>query len=270
MQDSPGRPAVAVLLPGSGSDHLFVASAFAQPLAMLGIRLIAPPPVAGSGVVHALDDALCLAAQEHADGNPGGVLVGGVSLGAHVAAGWAVRNPGRCAGLLLALPGWLGSPAGAPAALAALASADAVRRDGLDRTLAQVRATIGSTPSQRWLADELDRAWRGYGDALADSLRAAAAATAPTADELRGLAPPAGIVALSDDPLHPATVAQQWADALPRAAVVTTCLRAVGRDRAALGRAAVLAWLRAAHAEPDVRSRGAVPSFAQNQALVGG
>jgi pimeloyl-ACP methyl ester carboxylesterase len=231
------RPAVAVLLPGSGSDHVFVAAAFAQPLAMLGIRLIAPPPVAGSDVVRAMRRAL----RATIDGVSGGALVGGVSLGAHVAAGWAARNPGRCAGLLLALPAWLGPPAGAPAAVAAQASADAVRRDGVGRTLAEVRATAG----QRWLADELDRAWRGYGDALADSLAAAAATTAPSTDELRRLTVPAGIVALSDDPLHPHAVARLWADALPRAAVVTTSLRAVGRDRATLGRAAVLGWLRA-------------------------
>ena len=33
------------------------------------------------------------------------VLVGGISFGAHLAAEWAVRNPSRCAGLVLALPG---------------------------------------------------------------------------------------------------------------------------------------------------------------------
>lgn len=257
MLPSRYRPAVAILLPGSGSDHVFVASAFAQPLASLGIHLVAPPPLPGSTVVSAMWHALDSAA------GVGGaaVLVGGVSLGAHVATSWAARNPDRCAGLLLALPGWLG-PAhsmradAAPAAAAARASAAAVRRDGVDRTLAEVRATV----RQRWLADELDRAWRGYGAGLADSLDAAAASAAPTAQELSRLWLPAGIAALSDDPLHPHDVAEQWRNAMPRAAVVTTSLRAMGHDRATLGRAALLAWLRAAHRRPAVPHTPAEPA----------
>ena len=228
-----------MLLPGSGSDHVFVASAFAQPLAACGVRLVAPPPVAGRGVVDAMWRALDAATGEHGTN----LLVGGVSLGAHVAATWAARHPGRCAGLLIALPGWVGPPGYAPAAVAARASADAVRRDGLEATLTAVRTTAGP----RWVADELDRAWRGYGSALAESLHAAAATPAPTTGELRRLALPAGVAALADDPLHPRAVARRWADALPRAALVTTSLNAMGLDRATLGRAAVLAWLRAVH-----------------------
>jgi len=235
MRTGPCRPAVAVLLPGSGSDHAFVAAAFAQPLAALGIRLIAPPPRPGPDVVAAMWRAL--------DATAGaGALVGGISLGAHVAARWAVGNPGRCAGLLVALPAWVGRPDSAPSAVAAAATADAVLRDGVDHALRQVRA---GAPS--WVADELDRSWRWYGAGLAESLRAAAGTPAPTVEQLRTLAVPAGIAALADDPLHPHAVALAWADALPRATMITTSLRAVGRDRAALGRAAVLGWLRATH-----------------------
>lgn len=230
-----------MLLPGSGSDHVFVVSAFGFPLSALGIRLVAPPPEPGGAVVSAMWHALDSAVEESgADG--AGLLVGGISLGAHVAAGWAAGNPGRCAGLLLALPAWLGPADAAPAAGAARASANAVRRDGLPRTLAAMRAAV----PQRWLADELDRAWRSYGDGLADALDAAAASAAPTAAQLRRLTMPAGIAALADDPLHPRAVAERWRRALPSAAVVTTSLDAVGRDRATLGRATVLAWLRAA------------------------
>ena len=234
MRTFPERPTVAVVLPGTASDQVFVTAVFAGPLASLGIRLVAPPPVAGAGVVRAMIAAL------DAETTPG-ALVGGVSLGAHVAASWAVRRPGRAAGLLLAMPAWLGEPApDAPAAMAARASAAAVRADGVDATLAGVRA---GTPA--WLADELDRAWRGHGPGLADTLDAAAGTPAPTAEELRSLAVPAGIAVADDDPVHPSAVARLWCAALPNAAVVGTTLVAIGEDRAALGRAAVLAWLRA-------------------------
>jgi len=227
------RPTVAVLLPGSGSDELFVAAVFERPLAAMGIRLLAPPPRVGADLVHGMR----LALDEHA--GPG-VLVGGVSLGAHVAARWVVRNQGRCAGLLVALPAWVGEPGPAPAALAAAASAAGVRRDGIEGTLRQVRS---GAPA--WVADELDRAWRRHGAALADSLHAASSTAAPTLEELRGLVAPVGIAALADDPLHPRSVAESWAGALPAAALVTTSMAAVGHDRDALGRAALLGWLRA-------------------------
>lgn len=223
-----------MLLAGSGSDEVFVSSVFRGPLAAVGIRLLAPPPRPGCGVVSGMWQDLDAAADHR-------TLVGGVSLGAHVAASWALRNPGRCAGLLLALPAWLGAPGTAPAAVAAAATADAVCRDGLDHAVRQVRAS-----APEWLAAELSRAWHRHGVALAQSLRVAAHTAAPTADELGRLDVAAGVAALVDDPLHPLPMAFSWAAAMPRAAVVSTGLQTVGRDRAALGRAAILGWLRAA------------------------
>jgi pimeloyl-ACP methyl ester carboxylesterase len=224
-----------VLLPGSGSDAEFVAEAFAEPLAAVGVRLLAPPPRPGAGVVERMRADLDRAAARH-----GPVLAGGVSLGAQVAASWAVDCPGRCAGLLVALPAWIGEPGRAPAAEAARASADLVAAAGVEAALAHARS--GSPP---WIADELDRAWRRYGRALADSLRAAATTAAPTLGQLRRLQIPVGVVGLADDPVHPLEVARAWAGAPRSAAMVTLPLDAVGRDRQALGRAAVLAWLRA-------------------------
>jgi pimeloyl-ACP methyl ester carboxylesterase len=228
-------PAHAVLLPGSGSDDVFVTEAFAEPLASAGVGLFAPRPRPGPGVVDQLRAELNLAAARY-----GRVLAGGVSLGAHLAASWAASDPGRCAGLLVALPAWTGVPGDAPASVAGVAAAKAISSAGLESALSGTRA---GAPA--WLADELDRAWRGYGPALADSLRVAASTPGPVPDELRRLDLPVGVVALTDDPLHPLDVARAWVAALPRAALVTTTLAAIGRDRRALGRAAVLAWLRA-------------------------
>jgi pimeloyl-ACP methyl ester carboxylesterase len=238
-------PAVAVLLPGSGSDEVLVRAAFAGPLRAIGVSLQAVVPRWGGDVVTGyraeLDRAL-----GWARGNGVRLLVGGVSLGAHVAAAWAAeRLPAagdRLAGLLLALPAWTGPPGNAPAALAARATAGLVRAGGVEAALAA--AMHGSPP---WLAAELGRAWPRYGPGLAAALDAAAAEPGPDAAALRALTVPAGIAALTDDQVHPLAVADRWQRLLPRAVRCTADLAAFGADSAVLGRAAVLGWLRASH-----------------------
>lgn len=227
---------LAVLLPGTGSDDVFVRSVFDVPLAAVGVRTVTPSPAPGPGLGEAFLAALDTASERGA----GGVLAGGISFGAHLAAEWAVRNPDKCAGLLLALPAWHGEPDDSPAALSARLGAEAVRADGVEAAL----RTVGETVDP-WLSTELGRAWRGYGDGLADSLRAAADRPAPTLEELATLDIPVGVAAFTDDQVHPVSVARAWVDAMPRAALCTTRLDIIGADPEALGRAAVLAWLRA-------------------------
>jgi pimeloyl-ACP methyl ester carboxylesterase len=226
----------AVLIPGTGSDEVLVRAVFARPLAALGVDLVAPPPPPGGELARGYLTLVDTVANER--GVP--ILVGGISFGAHLAAEWAVRNPGRCAGLLAALPAWNGSPGQAPASLAAKLSADLVARDGVEPALA---ASIEGVPG--WLADELSRAWRRHGDGLAESLRVAAGHPAPTLEALAALDVPGGIATCVDDPIHPAELAHAWASALTRASVCETSLTAMGADRESLGRATVLAWLRA-------------------------
>lgn len=223
-----------MLLPGTGSDEVFVRAVFAGPLRALGVPLIAPPPPPGAALAEGYLARLDALADEH-----GELLVGGISFGAHLAAEWAVAHPGRCGGLLAALPAWNGFPGQAPASLAATLSADLVAASGVGAALAQ---TAGSPD---WLRAELDRAWRRHGDGLADGLRVAAGRPSPTLAELSGLAVPAGIGTCTDDPIHPTKVASEWATALPRAALGETTLTALGADRESLGRATVLAFLRA-------------------------
>ncbi|MDQ2585631.1 alpha/beta fold hydrolase [Saccharothrix yanglingensis] len=220
----------AVLLPGTASDEVFVASVFARPLAEAGYSLVAPPSRGVAEHVDALDAAWA--------GRP--LVVGGVSLGAHVAASWAVRHPERCAGVLVALPAWNGPAGGAPAALAAAASAAAVEAVGVDGALTGVDG---------WLGDELRRAWPRYGRRLADVLREAAGSVAPTVAELGRLGVPVGVAACTDDPVHPIETARTWVDALPRGVLRTTTLAELGADREVLGRAALDA-LREAGAGP--------------------
>jgi pimeloyl-ACP methyl ester carboxylesterase len=221
------------VLPGSGSDDVFVRSAFGGPLRELGIRLHAPRPRRGTDVVAGYRADLD-AAWDRADGP---LLVGGVSLGAQVAARWAAARGGGVAGLLLALPAWGGAPEGAPAALAARLTADRVRRDGLGPTLDAVRA---DTPP--WLAAELARAWTGFGPGLADALDAAAAEPGPADAELAALDVPAGVVGVSGDAVHPLAEARRWCALLPQAVLVTSTLAAFGADPTVLGRGALRGW----------------------------
>ncbi|SEF34712.1 hypothetical protein SAMN05421837_107533 [Amycolatopsis pretoriensis] len=223
-----------MLLPGTGSDEVFVRAVFGGPLRALGVPLIAPPPPPGAALADGYLATLDALADEH-----GELLVGGISFGAHLAAEWAVANPGRCGGLLAALPAWNGVPGSAPASLAATLSADLVAGSGVDVALAQ---TAGSPD---WLRAELDRAWRRHGAGLADGLRVAAGRPSPSLGALAALDVPAGIGTCTDDPIHPTKVASEWATALPRGVLGETTLTALGADRESLGRATVLAFLRA-------------------------
>ncbi|SDM87856.1 alpha/beta fold hydrolase [Allokutzneria albata] len=220
----------AVLLPGAGSDDEFVRAVFEGPLRSLGVPLITPGPGLPGEHVSALSEAA----------EQGPVLAGGISLGAHLAAAWTVKNPNRCIGLLLAMPAWIGRSADQPAAVAARLGAASARELGLSEALD--RACAGVDP---WLAAELRRSWTRHGAGLADVLDAAAATPAPTLAELSTITVPAGVVACVDDPLHPLQVAMDWHRALPRSALGVSTLSALGADRESLGRAALLAYLRA-------------------------
>ncbi|MFG1644881.1 alpha/beta fold hydrolase [Amycolatopsis sp. NPDC049252] len=228
------RVPAAVLLPGTGSDEVFVRAVFDGPLRALGVPLLAPPPPPGASLAEGYLAVLDALADEH-----GELLVGGISFGAHLAAEWAVRNPGRCGGLLAALPAWNGAPGPAPASRAATLSADLVARSGVGAALAQTEGSPG------WLRAELARAWRRHGDDLAAGLRVAAARPSPSLAQLAALNVPAGVGTCTDDPVHPTKVASDWAASLPRASLGRTTLAALGADRESLGRATVLAFLRA-------------------------
>lgn len=190
-----------------------------------GARLITPAPRPDrlvGGYLSALDDA----ARE------GPIAVGGISIGAAVAAAWALAHPGQTVAVLAGLPAWAGPPGSAPAALAARYSASALRADGLAATTAQMRAS-----SPAWLADELSRSWGAQWPLLPDAMDEAAAYVAPSCDELNTLAVPLGVAAAVDDPIHPLQAGVDWVAAAPRAALRTVTLDQIGADSAALGAA---------------------------------
>ncbi|ASW96410.1 hypothetical protein [Mycobacterium intracellulare] len=218
-----------VLLPGTGSDDDYVQRAFSGPLAHVGAVLVNPPPRPDrliDGYLAALDAAAC----------EGPIAVGGVSIGAAVAAAWALAHPDRTVAVLAALPAWAGAPGEAPAALAARYSASRLRADGLAATTTQMRAS-----SPPWLADELTRSWGAQWPHLPDAMEEAAAYVAPSCDELAGLAAPLAVAAAVDDPIHPLQAGLDWVAAAPRAALRTVTLDQIGADPAALGAACLTA-----------------------------
>jgi pimeloyl-ACP methyl ester carboxylesterase len=223
------RGVATVLLPGTGSDDDYVYRAFSRPLREVGATLVAPPPQPDrliDGYVSALDGAA----------RDGPIGVGGVSIGAAVAAAWALAHPERTVAVLAALPAWAGAPGGAPAALAARYSASQLRADGLAATTTQMRAS-----SPPWLADELARSWRAQWPQLPDAMEEAAAYVAPSCADLSRLTAPLAVAAAIDDPIHPLQVAVDWVAAAPRAALRTVTLDQMGADTAALGAACLAA-----------------------------
>ncbi|MDD4868377.1 MAG: alpha/beta hydrolase, partial [Mycobacterium sp.] len=178
------------------------------------------------GYLCALDDAA----------RAGPVCVGGVSIGAAVAAAWALAHPERTLAVLAGLPAWTGPPNAAPAALAAQHSASRLREKGLAAATAQMKAS-----SPPWLGDELARSWRAQWPQLPDAMDQAAAYVAPTCADLGRLRAPLAVASAVDDPIHPLQVGADWVAAAPRAALRTVTLDQLGRDPAALGKACLAA-----------------------------
>ncbi|MGV0627296.1 alpha/beta hydrolase [Mycolicibacter minnesotensis] len=231
------RSTTAVLLPGTGSDDDYVRRAFGPPLQQVGVELITPRPQPGRLIEGYLD------ALEEVAQRSGPIIVGGVSIGAAVAAAWALRHRQRVAGVLAALPAWTGAPDDAPAALAARYSAEQLRNDGLAAVVAQMRAS-----SPAWLSDELTRSWTAQWPLLPDALEEAAAYLAPTRAELATLAVPMGVTAAVDDAVHPLQIAAEWVAVAPHASLCTVTLDQIGADPTALGAAGLSALIQAGRA----------------------
>jgi len=230
-----------VAMPGAGFDGDFARRAFGPAARTLGIdiRPVDPDPYDWVGGYRGALDA----AARH-----GAVLAVGISIGACAAIRWALDNPQRCAGVWAALPPWTGAAGDAPASLSATFGADSIERTGLDATLDEMR--VGSPA---WLADELERSWRaiaargpGDGSALVTLFRQVASFTAPTDDELSALAAtgvPVVVTAATDDPVHPAMVAQHWRAASGNEfRYGTVTLEQIGIERGAIGESCARAW----------------------------
>lgn len=223
------RGVTVVLLPGTGSDDDYVQRALGGPCREAGATVVAPKPRPESlidGYRAALDSAA----------TAGRIAVGGVSIGAAVAAAWALDNPLRTVAVLAALPAWTGEPGDAPAAASAHYTASRLRSDGLAAVTAEMRSS-----SPPWLADELARSWRGQWPHLPDAMDEAAAFIAPSREQFARLQAPMGVACALDDPIHPWQVGREWARAAPAAAAQDTTLAELGVDATVLGVACLTA-----------------------------
>ena len=162
-------------------------------------------------------------------------VVGGTSLGAHVAAAYAAEH--YVDALLLAIPGTLGPDV--PTSRANAAVAAEIETYGVAATLRRI-AQESTVP--RWVVIELERSWPRHDPAsLVAALRAVAAEEPATAVT----SAPTGVVGLVDDPAHPFAAAEAYANELPRAALESLTLAEWGERRAILGDAALAACRRA-------------------------
>lgn len=211
-----------LILHGAGSTPEFVQRAFGPAARGHGWELVAPD-VRGLD----MDQMLALIA----GAQPAQVL-GGVSLGAHAVAAFAARTGWR-GRLYAVMPAWLGEP-GDVAHLTA-ATADEVERTS---TVAVVTRLLDHAPGD-WIARELQAAWLAMPTGtLVRALRVAAAQWAPVPLDLARINAESTVVALADDPTHPAAVAVAWAHAIPGAR-----LREVPRDLAGQGPQSLAQWL---------------------------
>ena len=154
------------------------------------------------------------------------VILGGVSLGGHAAAGLlasAERPPSAVAGLVC-LPAWLGRPDDVAAMTAAAAT---------DISTRGIAAVLNDLDSGDWVVAELSKAWRDRDDTqLASELRMTSRQQSPQLADLANLSLPVGVVGLANDPLHPLRAAKDWADALPRSGMSTMARHEAAADRA--------------------------------------
>ncbi|WP_067894644.1 alpha/beta fold hydrolase [Nocardia vaccinii] len=218
------RPAIVVGLPGTGSDADFARRAFEPACAARDLPFIAVQPDPRDVVASyraALDEAA----------RSGPVLAAGISLGAAIAVEWACARVESAFGVIAALPAWTGADTtGCPAALSAAATAAQLRADGLEAVVERMRLS-----SPAWLAQALTQSWRGQWPDLPQALEEAAGYAWPTPETLAGLQVPTVIVSAVDDPVHPAAVAEDWAELIPRAELRHITLAELGTDPAVLG-----------------------------------
>jgi len=152
-------------------------------------------------------------------------FLGGHSMGAHTAVGYALRHPERLAGLVVIGPTYLGEIR--PESLDYWNGlAAALEADGVDGFVAYIGEEQGIDSNWRdsvlrFTRERLLR--QEHPEALAQVLREAPRSRPfDSLDELRSLDVPALVVASNDDadPGHPYAAAAAYAEALPRAELV--------------------------------------------------
>ncbi|HEX6601411.1 MAG TPA: alpha/beta hydrolase [Solirubrobacterales bacterium] len=153
-------------------------------------------------------------------------LLGGHSMGAHTAAAYALRHPGRLAGLVLIGPTFQGEIK--PASLEYWDGlAAALERDGVDGFVAYIGEKQGIDPRWRSSVERFTRERmlaQRHPEALAEALREVPRSRPfESLEELSAIEAPALVVASNDDadPGHPYEAAAAYAEALPQGRLIS-------------------------------------------------
>jgi pimeloyl-ACP methyl ester carboxylesterase len=180
------------------------------------------PPRGGYSYAELADD---LEAVLHAEADDGPAVLAGHSMGAHTVAAFALARPERVAGLVLIGPAYPGVPTSEEVVARWDELAEGLEEGGVDGFLvAYERQELN--PSWR---DTLLRITRErllthrHPDAVAQAMREVPRDVPfESLDELEFLDVPALVVASNDeaDPGHPRSVAEAYAERLPRATLV--------------------------------------------------
>jgi pimeloyl-ACP methyl ester carboxylesterase len=181
------------------------------------------PPGQGYGYPQLIDDLERVVRQQLGEER---FLLAGHSMGSHTAVGYALRHPERLAGLVVIGPVYTGEVA--PRALAYWDGlAAALEEDGIDGFVAFIGAHQGIDPGWSETVLRFTRArmeLHRHPEALARALREVPRSRPFAAlSDLEALSVPALVVASHDaaDPGHPYAAALAYAEALPRARLIS-------------------------------------------------
>jgi 3-oxoadipate enol-lactonase len=148
-------------------------------------------------------------------------------MGCHTAAAFALADPGRVAGLVLAAPVTLGLPPPEESLAYWDRLADGLAGGGVDGFMTAYEADLTVDPEwrERVLAITRERlSLHRHPQAVADALRAVSRSIPfEGMAELAALRVPALVVASHDeaDPGHPYAIAEAWSEAIPGARLIS-------------------------------------------------
>ncbi len=224
-----GQGAPVFFQHGLGGDHLQTFEAFPDlpDWQLHTVECRAHGASAGTGPL-----SIAQFANDVAGAMPADAVLGGISMGAAIAARLAALRPGRLRALILVRPAWFDRPA--PANLSSIAEVAAMLARG------QTGADFAATPTHARLAatapDNIASLTGFFARAALDltaRLLAAIAADGPgvSRDDIAAIHLPTLVCGCAEDEIHPLPMARDWAATIPGARFVE--LPPKGRDKPA-------------------------------------